>query len=68
MPQETLTTTERPNRVRFRLEPFADSDEGVIIEMRAFEEGPRGGCGREIGFPESYWRGLVSRLGETSCQ
>ena len=57
-------TEVEPNYVRFRIEPFTDSDEGVIIEVRAYEEGPRGGAGEPIGFPENYWRGLIDRLTE----
>lgn len=59
MVEDAQSTTERPNHLRVRVEPFAGSDEGVVIEIRAFEEGPRGGLGREIGFPDDYWRGLV---------
>lgn len=60
----THTTAPEPNWVRIRIEPFVDSTDAVIIEVRAYEEGPRGGAGEPVGFPPEYWKGLIGKLPE----
>ena len=52
--------------VRFTIpDAFADnSGDDLVIEMRAFVGGPRGGKGQELSLPADYWTGILKKLAQ----
>jgi hypothetical protein len=51
-------------RVQFTFpEAFEDGGD-LIIELRAFAAGPRGGRAEQINIPMEYWNGILPKLAE----
>lgn len=48
--------------VQFRIqEAFEDGDD-LIIELKAFVAGPRGGRGQQMDLPKDWWNGILPKL------
>lgn len=51
--------------VQFVLPAFKDGS-NLIIEMKAFMEGPRGGKSTQMDLSDEYWTGLIEKLAKVS--
>jgi hypothetical protein len=62
MSSEAKEATPGPGAMRFSIPGAYEDGGGLIVEVRAYEMGPRGGAGQEVRLTREYWRGLLPKL------